>query len=97
LGGFTLIWLNISPFYVAKENAQIAALKLLWQRAGSTMQTFNDMLPKSVTSTSIDKDTYALWQSRNCSETGLSLPEEDSAPPLLPQRSSNINIKKRYI
>ena len=53
-----MAWLNFSPFYIAKERAQEATLMLMWKKMDSAMNGFNDMLPRSLTSTSIDKDTY---------------------------------------
>lgn len=58
LGGFTLGWLNLSPFYVNKENEQIRALKTMWAKIGSNVKTYNDLLSTSTTSTSLDKDTW---------------------------------------
>ena len=57
----------------------------MWERLGANIKIYNDMVSRSTTSTSIDKDTYQLWENRNCSETGLTLPEEDKAPYFLPK------------
>lgn len=51
-------WLNVSPFYINKENEQIRALKTMWSKIGSNVKTYNDLLANSTTSTSIDKETY---------------------------------------
>ena len=57
-GGFTIFWLNLSPFYIKKEDEQVRALKTMWTKIGFNMKTYNDFLTKSTTSTSLDKDTW---------------------------------------
>lgn len=74
-GGFTLYWLNLSPFYLKKETEQINTLKTLWKKLGTNMKVYNDMVSKFTTSTNIDKDTWKLYASRNSSSTGLCCPE----------------------
>lgn len=54
-GGFTLFWLNLSPFYLKKEGEQERALKTMWQKIGYSMKIYNDMVPNATTSTSLDK------------------------------------------
>lgn len=54
-GGFTLFWLNLSPFYLKKEGEQERALKTMWQKIGHSMKIYNDMIPNATTSTSLDK------------------------------------------
>ena len=61
------------------------------------MKTYNDMVTRRTTSTSIDKDTYQLWADRNCSETGLTIAEEDSAPYFLSSTRKTKRWKKNYM
>lgn len=68
----------------------------MWTKIGANMKAYNDMVSRSTTSTSIDKDTYQIWSDRNCSETGLTLPEEDSAPYFLPKTRKTKRWKKQY-
>lgn len=96
-GGFTLFWLNLSPFYLSKETEQERALKTLWSKIGINMKMYNDMLSKKTTSTSLDKDTWELYAARNGRLAGTLAPEEDQAPPLLPNTSATTNIKKIYL
>lgn len=95
-GVFTIGWLNLSPFVFAKERQQLETLKLIFERAGYSMKMYNDMLPHSTTATSLDKDTWNLYVSRNSSSAGFSAPEEDSAPPFLPDTKATRRIKKIY-
>ncbi len=64
-------WLNVSPFYINKENEQIRALKTMWSKIGSNVKTYNDLLSNSTTSTSIDKETYELYAQRNSRAVGI--------------------------
>jgi hypothetical protein len=65
VGGFTLFWLNLSPFYVSKESEQVRALKTMWNKVGSSMKVYNDLVATSTTSTSIDKETWGIYAERN--------------------------------
>ena len=97
MGGFSLLWLNLSPFYLAKEQAQEDTLKIMWQRIGANMKSYNDMVSRSTTSTSLDKDTYYLWADRNSSEAGLTIAEEDKAPYFLLRTRKIKRWKKEYL
>lgn len=97
MGGFTLGWLNLSPFYVNKENEQIRALKTMWRKVGSSIKTYNDLLSTSTTSTSLDKDTWELYSQRNSKQAGCEYPEEDQAPYLLPNTPATTKIKKIFL
>jgi hypothetical protein len=96
-GGFTLGWLNLSPFYVNKENEQIRALKTMWSKVGSNVKTYNDLLSTSTTSTSLDKETYELYAQRTSRNAGVSFPEEDQAPYLLPNTPQTTKLKKIFL
>ena len=61
------------------------------------MKMYNDMIAKSTTSTSIDKDTWSIYSGRNCRATGLFYPEEDQAPYIMPSNAATNNIKKKYL
>lgn len=69
----------------------------MWAKVGPSMKTYNDMIPTSTTSTNLDKDTWQLYASRNSSSAGVSCPEEDSAPYLLPETVASTKIKKIYL
>lgn len=60
------------------------------------MKTYNDMVSSWTTSTSLDKDTYKIWASRNAS-TNTNGFEEDSAPYLLPNTIATKKIKRIYL
>lgn len=96
-GGFTLFWLNLSPFYIQKENEQIRALKTIWAKIGINIKVYNDLLSRSTTSTSLDKDTWNVYAQRNSSAAGISYPEEDSAPYFLPDTIATGKLKKIYL
>ena len=74
-GGFTLFWLNLSPFYVKKENEQERALRTMFDKIGYSMKMYNDLLPNSTTSTSVDKDTWEVYSARNSRAAGVWVPE----------------------
>jgi hypothetical protein len=74
-GGFTLFWLNLSPFYINKETEQERALKTMWVKIGSSMKRYNDMISKSTTSTNLDKDTWQIYAQRNSKDAGVRYPE----------------------
>lgn len=97
MGGFTLGWLNLSPFYVSKESEQVRALRTMWAKVGSNIKTYNDLLATSTTSTSIDKETWDIYAQRNSSLAGSSYPEEDQAPYLLPNTPATTKIKKIFL
>jgi hypothetical protein len=69
----------------------------MWAKVGPSMKTYNDMIPHSTTSTSLDKDTWQLYASRNSPWAGITCPEEDSAPHLLPDTIASTKIKKKYL
>lgn len=62
----------------------------MWGKIGSSVKLFNDLVPKSVTSSNIDKDTYNLYQSRNGIFTGILDAEEDSCPEIIPNYTKGI-------
>lgn len=77
----TLLWLNLSPFYVKREKAQHAMLRLLYERVGPMVNSLNDVLPRFWTSLSIDKRIRRLYYQRNSFLTGyVTAPEDDIAP-----------------
>lgn len=51
------------------------------------------MLALSTTATSLDKDTWNLYQSRNSPNAGIFAPEEDSAPYFIPDTKATRRIK----
>ena len=89
------MWLNLSPFYVTKENAQVQALKTMWNKVGSSMKVYNDLLATSTTSTSIDKETWSLYAERNAKSAAYA--EEDQAPPFLPNTPATTKIKRMFL
>lgn len=60
------------------------------------MKTYNDLLTKSTTSTSVDKDTWKVYTDRNCAQAGRFAPEEDQAPYFMPGTEATKKIKKIY-
>ena len=58
------------------------------------MKILNGFLPRTKTSTSIDKDTLSLFNKRHSSLTGTLYAEEDTIPPLLPKNSATTKWKK---
>lgn len=96
-GGFTLFWLNLSPYYLRKETEQIRVLKTMWSKLGSTMKTYNDMVSKSTTSTSLDKDTWSIYQKRQAKGDNSLYGDEDQAPYFLPDTPASSKIKKIYL
>jgi len=65
----------LSPFYLKKEGEQERALKTIWHKIGYNMKVYNDMIPNSTTSTSLDKDTWEVYSQRNSRMAGLWAPE----------------------
>ena len=90
------MWLNLSPFYIAKEKAQVAQLQNIYDKIGSAMKDFNDMVPRMRTSTEIDRRTRKLYNERNGALAGTFYAEEDTAPPLLPRNYANTFSKNIY-
>lgn len=72
-------------------------LQTMWAKLGPAMKSYNDMLAKSTTSTSLDKDTYQLYTARNSKMAGVWYPEEDQAPYILPDTQASTRIKKFYL
>lgn len=73
------------------------ALKTMWSKIGPNVKTFNDLVASSTTSTSLDKDTWNIYVSRNCELTGLKFPEEDQAPYFLPNTPATTKLKKIFL
>ena len=69
----------------------------MWSKVGSGMKMYNDLLATSTTSTSLDKETWDIYAQRNCSMAGLKFPEEDQAPPFLPNTPATTKIKKIFL
>ena len=47
MGLGTIFWLNLSPFYIAKEKAQVTTLQNIYDKIGSGMKDFNDMVSQT--------------------------------------------------
>lgn len=60
------------------------------------MKILNGFLPRTKTSTSIDKETKSIYNQRNGSMAGTVYAEEDTIPPLLPKNSAVSKWKKIY-
>lgn len=60
------------------------------------MKILNGFLPRTKTSTSIDKETISIYNQRHSSLTGILYAEEDTIPPLLPKNSATTKFKKIY-
>lgn len=60
------------------------------------MKILNGFLPRTKTSTSIDKDTISIYDERHSSLTGTVYAEEDTIPPLLPKNAATAKWKKLY-
>lgn len=73
------------------------ALRTMWSKVGSGMKMYNDLLATSTTSTSLDKDTWELYAQRTSSSAGCEFPEEDQAPPFLPNTPATTKIKKIFL
>lgn len=69
----------------------------MWSKVGSGMKMYNDLLATSTTSTSLDKDTWELYAQRTSRNAGLEFPEEDQAPPFLPNTPATTKIKKIFL
>jgi len=61
------------------------------------MKMYNDLVSTSTTSSSLDKETWEIYENRHSSGTGSALPEEDTAPYILPSNASNSRIKKIFM
>jgi hypothetical protein len=60
------------------------------------MKILNGFLPRTKTSTSIDKETIEIYNERHSLLTGTLYAEEDVIPPLLPKNSATTKWKKMY-
>lgn len=69
----------------------------MWAKIGSNIKTFNDVLTKFTTPTSIDKETWQIYAERNCKDTGVKYAEQDEAPYILPYTPATTNLKKLYL
>jgi hypothetical protein len=58
------------------------------------MKILNGFLPRTKTSTSIDKETRSIYADRHSAYTGTIYAEEDTIPPLLPKNSATTKFKK---
>jgi hypothetical protein len=58
------------------------------------MKILNGFLPRTKTSTSIDKETLSIYQDRHSDLTGTYYAEEDTIPPLLPKNFATTKFKK---
>jgi hypothetical protein len=58
------------------------------------MKILNGFLPRTKTSTSIDKETKSIYQDRHSGLTGTFYAEEDTTPPLLPKNFATTKFKK---
>lgn len=61
------------------------------------MKVYNDLVASSTTSTSLDKDTWNMYEVRNSSEAGITAAEEDKAPYFLVQGKHNLKIKRIFL
>jgi len=61
------------------------------------MKVYNDLVATSTTSTSLDKDTWNIYEVRNSSLVGITAAEEDKAPYFLVKTKHNTKIKKKYL
>lgn len=69
----------------------------MYDKVGSNVKTYNDMLSTSTTSTSLDKETWHIYEERNCRAAGIWVPEEDKAPPIMPDTIATRKIKKKFL
>lgn len=69
---------------------------MLYNKIGTGMKILNGFLPRSTTSTSIDKETKSIYNRRHSSLTGTVFAEEDTIPPLLPKNAAVSKWKKIY-
>lgn len=92
----SVAWLNFNPYFIKKENEMESTLRLLYGKIGPNVTMYNDLLPRSTTSTRIDKETYSLYQQRNSKNAGTIYTEEDITPPFLPKYGGE-NFKKVYL
>ena len=69
----------------------------MFSKVGSTMKMYNDMVAIGTTSTSLDKDTWQTYSERNSRMAGIWAPEEDQAPPILPNTRATRKLKKKLI
>ena len=69
----------------------------MFSKVGTTMKMYNDMVALGTTSTSIDKDTWQTYEQRNSRIAGVWAPEEDQAPPFLPNTRATEKIKKKFL
>jgi hypothetical protein len=72
-------------------------LKTIWTKIGVNIKVYNDLVTKTTTSTSLDKDTWKVYEMRNSSAAGIIGPEEDSAPYFLPDTRASTRIKRIFL
>lgn len=96
MGVSTWLWLNFSPFYIQKEKSQEETLEILYKKVGTGMKILNGFLPRTKTSTSIDKETLSIYSHRNGPFAGTLFAEEDVIPPLLPKNAAITKWKKMF-
>lgn len=88
----SILWLNLSPFYVSKEREQERTLDLLYHKVGTSMKSFNDLIPRTRTSTDIDFRTRMLYSQRNGIFAGTLYAEDDIAPPIKEAKTIDTNV-----
>lgn len=72
-------------------------LKTIWTKIGANIKVYNDLVAKSTTSTSLDKDTWRVYENRNSAGWLTGPEDEDSAPYFLPDTRASTRIKKIFL
>ena len=94
----TLYWLNLSPFYLKKEDLLEKLMEKLDKKYGPDMKILNDALPRTRTTREIDRRTQQLYNERHSFLTGKLFSEEDLTPPILISHPArNYMNKKLYL
>ena len=68
---------------------------LIYSKIGSAIVGLNDLVPRSRTSTEIDRRTRKLFNERNGDLAGTYEHEEDQAPPFMPKWYPGSEYNKR--
>ena len=91
----TVFWVNESPFYYAKQNAQEKLLDVIYHKIGTSMKLLNDALPRTRTSTEIDRRTRSIYEERNSELAGTLWAEDDFAPVIQEKNPSHKYASKK--
>lgn len=66
-------------------------------KIGSNIKWYNEGIPRTKTSTSIDRDTDSIYAQRNSNMAGKLFTEDDLAPPVLIRTQARKYNGKMYL